>query len=172
MGPIHIQLGTVKLGCWCHWMHVAQVHPVTSASHFHCPKLNVITLSNCRQGLLVQPMSASSVQCRHWSRHVEKARLIPRVWVAETCRTKAISSRQIAMQPSHSADRVEWRSKMASLVLWIPWCIAHIPMEHWAQLVDGDLAESIKRSASHLLGVLVPQVRARTSPGFFTTWRF
>ena len=38
--------------------------------------------------------------------------------------------------------------------------------------VDGDLAESIKRSASDWLGNLVPQVWARTSPGFFTTWRF
>ena len=39
-------------------------------------------------------------------------------------------------------------------------------------LVDGDLVESIKRSASDWLGDLVLQVRARTSPGFFTTWRF
>ena len=38
--------------------------------------------------------------------------------------------------------------------------------------VGGDLAESIKRSASDRLGDLVPQVQARTSPGFFTTWRF
>ena len=36
--------------------------------------------------------------------------------------------------------------------------------------VDGDLAESIKRSASDRLGHWVPQVSARTSPGFFTTW--
>ena len=33
--------------------------------------------------------------------------------------------------------------------------------------VDGDLYESIKRSASYRLGDLVPQVRARTSPGAF-----
>ena len=33
--------------------------------------------------------------------------------------------------------------------------------------VDGDLAESIKRSSSDRLGDLVPQVRARTSPGVF-----
>ena len=33
--------------------------------------------------------------------------------------------------------------------------------------VDGDLDESIKRSASDRLGDLVPQVRARTSPGVF-----
>ena len=33
--------------------------------------------------------------------------------------------------------------------------------------VDGDLDESIKRSASDRLGNLVPQVRARTSPGVF-----
>ena len=33
--------------------------------------------------------------------------------------------------------------------------------------VDGDLDESIKRSASDWLGNLVPQVRARTSPGVF-----
>ena len=39
-------------------------------------------------------------------------------------------------------------------------------------LVDGDLAESIKRSASDRLGDLVPQVRARTLPGFFTAWHF
>ena len=32
-------------------------------------------------------------------------------------------------------------------------------------IVDGDLDESIKRSASDRLGDLVPQVRARTSPG-------
>ena len=32
---------------------------------------------------------------------------------------------------------------------------------------DGDLDESIKRSASDRLGDLVPQVRARTSPGVF-----
>ena len=32
---------------------------------------------------------------------------------------------------------------------------------------DGDLDESIKRSASDRLDDLVPQVRARTSPGFF-----
>ena len=38
--------------------------------------------------------------------------------------------------------------------------------------VDGDLAESIKRSASDRLGDLVLQVRAQTSPGFFTAWRF
>ena len=37
--------------------------------------------------------------------------------------------------------------------------------------VDGDLDESIKRSASDRLGDLVPQVRARTSPGVFATWR-
>ena len=37
--------------------------------------------------------------------------------------------------------------------------------------LDVDLDESIKRSASDQLGDLVPQVRARTSPGFFTTWR-
>ena len=36
--------------------------------------------------------------------------------------------------------------------------------------VDGDLAESIKRSTSDRLGDLVPQVRARTFPGFFTTF--
>ena len=36
---------------------------------------------------------------------------------------------------------------------------------------DGGLDESIKRSASDRLGDLVPQVRARTSPGVFTTWR-
>ena len=33
--------------------------------------------------------------------------------------------------------------------------------------VDGDLDESIKRNASDRLGDLVPQVRARTSPGVF-----
>ena len=33
--------------------------------------------------------------------------------------------------------------------------------------VDGDLDESIKRSASDRLGDLVPQVQARTSPGVF-----
>ena len=33
--------------------------------------------------------------------------------------------------------------------------------------IDGDLAELIKRSVSDRLGDLVPQVRARTSPGFF-----
>ena len=33
--------------------------------------------------------------------------------------------------------------------------------------VDGDSDESIKRSASDRLGDLVPQVRARTSPGVF-----
>ena len=33
--------------------------------------------------------------------------------------------------------------------------------------VDGDLDESIKRSASDRVGDLVPQVRARTSPGVF-----
>ena len=33
--------------------------------------------------------------------------------------------------------------------------------------VDGDLDESIKRSASDRLGDLVPQVRAQTSPGVF-----
>ena len=42
---------------------------------------------------------------------------------------------------------------------------------HWKKVqdihVDGDLDESIKRSASDRLGDLVPQVRARTSPGVF-----
>ena len=33
--------------------------------------------------------------------------------------------------------------------------------------LDWDLDESIKRSASDRLGDLVPQVRARTSPGVF-----
>ena len=33
--------------------------------------------------------------------------------------------------------------------------------------VDGDLAESIKRSASDRQGDLVPSIRARTFPGFF-----
>ena len=33
--------------------------------------------------------------------------------------------------------------------------------------VDGDLDELIKRSVSHRLGDLVPQVRVRTSPGVF-----
>ena len=37
----------------------------------------------------------------------------------------------------------------------------------WTFEVDGDLDESIKRSASDRLGDLVPQVRARTSPGVF-----
>ena len=32
--------------------------------------------------------------------------------------------------------------------------------------LDGDLVESIKRSASDRLGDLVPQVRAQISPGF------
>ena len=35
------------------------------------------------------------------------------------------------------------------------------------QELDGDLAESIKRSASNRLGDSVQQVRARTFPGFF-----
>ena len=35
-----------------------------------------------------------------------------------------------------------------------------------------DLAESMKHSASDRLGDLVPQIRARTSPWFFTAWRF
>ena len=38
--------------------------------------------------------------------------------------------------------------------------------------VDGDMAESIQRSASDRPGDLVSQVRARTSPGFFTAWPF
>ena len=38
--------------------------------------------------------------------------------------------------------------------------------------LDGDLAESRKRSASDRLADLVLQVRARSSPGFFTTWCF
>ena len=38
---------------------------------------------------------------------------------------------------------------------------------HVAIFVDGDLDESIKRSASDRLGDLVPQVRARTSTGVF-----
>ena len=37
---------------------------------------------------------------------------------------------------------------------------------------DGDLAESIKRSASDQLGDLVPQVQVRTCPRFITAWRF
>ena len=37
----------------------------------------------------------------------------------------------------------------------------------FTSFVDGDLDESIKRSASDRLGDLVPQVRARTSPGVF-----
>ena len=36
-----------------------------------------------------------------------------------------------------------------------------------AAFVAGDLDESIKRNASDRLGDLVPQVRARTSPGVF-----
>ena len=40
-------------------------------------------------------------------------------------------------------------------------------MSRWVYRVDGDLDESIKRSASDRLGDLVPQVRARTSPGVF-----
>ena len=40
-------------------------------------------------------------------------------------------------------------------------------LEMWQNhFVDGDLAESIKRSASDRLGDLVPLVRAQTFPGF------
>ena len=38
--------------------------------------------------------------------------------------------------------------------------------------VDGDLADSIKHSAYDRVGDLVPQVRARTFPGFFMTFGF
>ena len=38
-----------------------------------------------------------------------------------------------------------------------------------AIFVDGNLPESIKRSAFDRLGNLVPVVRARTFPGYFTT---
>ena len=31
-----IEPGAVKLVLWRHWMHVAQVHPVTSENQFHC----------------------------------------------------------------------------------------------------------------------------------------
>ena len=40
-------------------------------------------------------------------------------------------------------------------------------MDIRSRWVDGDLDESIKRSASDRLGDLVPQVQARTSPGVF-----
>ena len=36
---------------------------------------------------LFRPMWASSVQCRHWSRHMAKASFMPYAWVANTCRT-------------------------------------------------------------------------------------
>ena len=38
---------------------------------------------------LFQPKWASSVQCRHWSRHMAKASFIPLAWVANTGRTSA-----------------------------------------------------------------------------------
>ena len=43
----------------------------------------------------------------------------------------------------------------------------NIQMLAFPSYVDGDLDESIKRSASDRLGDLVPQVRARTSPEVF-----
>ena len=45
--------------------------------------------------------------------------------------------------------------------------VCHTIFPQLSQVVDGDLDESIKRSASDRLGDLVPQVRARTSPGVF-----
>ena len=35
----HVQPGAVKLVLWRHWMHAAQVHPVTAENQFHCTRL-------------------------------------------------------------------------------------------------------------------------------------
>ena len=64
-------------------------------SVFMCVRL-CVCVSVCRsvymcfrQGALFRPMWASSVQGRHWSRHMENASFLPHVWVAYTCRTSA-----------------------------------------------------------------------------------
>ena len=36
---VHVQSGAVKLVLWRHWVHVAQVHPVTSENQFRCTRL-------------------------------------------------------------------------------------------------------------------------------------
>ena len=47
-------------------------------------------------------------------------------------------------------------------------CATEVARLHRVSIqIDGDLDESIKRNASDRLGDLVPQVRARTSPGVF-----
>ena len=59
-----------------------------------CGKLSTLTylhrtLFKLQTGLpLFRPMWASSVQCRHWSRHMAKASFIPHAWVTNTHKSK------------------------------------------------------------------------------------
>ena len=55
--------------------------------------------SNYRHCALLWPMWASSVQCRHWSRHMEKTSFIPHAWVTNTKRASA------ATLPRQSAQK-------------------------------------------------------------------
>ena len=64
---------------------------------------------------LFRPVQASSVQCRHWSSHMEKkASFTPHAWVASTCRTSAdMNSRLYVVSLTISICQV------SSLQCWI-----------------------------------------------------
>ena len=52
-------------------------------------KLSQVGAIKLQTGLpLFRPMWASSVQCRHWSRHMAKASFIPHAWVTNTHKSK------------------------------------------------------------------------------------
>ena len=52
-------------------------------------KLSQVGAFKLQTGLpLFRPMWASSVQCRHWSRHMAKASFIPHAWVTNTHKSK------------------------------------------------------------------------------------
>ena len=52
-------------------------------------KLSQVGAIKLQTGLhLFRPMWASSVQCRHWSRHMAKTSFIPHAWVTNTHKSK------------------------------------------------------------------------------------
>ena len=101
---MHVQRGAVKLVLCGHWMHLSYMHRVTSENQFHSPPpLYFVILGGRSRGsdklslyeLRMHTVSASwasSVQCWHWSRHLEKASFIPHAWVTNTCKTRRLAA--------------------------------------------------------------------------------
>ena len=80
--------------------------PLTQAKHDPRP-------IKLQTGLpLFRPMWASSVQCRHWSRHMVKASFIPQAWVTNPYRPSADTlPRQSAQKHLSTDDELYTKAK-------------------------------------------------------------